>query len=486
MSTDQNQPDPELDKIDKDISNHRFRAFLLVVLISVLYIYLSDKTLSTTAQAWGTFGDFIGGILNPIFALFAFYWLTYSVRLQIKELRETRAELEKSTIAQEETAKHQKSIAELEQSNVETQKDILALQKKSLESQIAAGQAQQQQIAIQNFENLFFELLKAKIDVTENIIFISTKRIRNPNTSLGMLSTESNSIRGKSAIEEHILKFKKNSLQEEWYEYYTDNLLAHFGSYFRLNYQIIKLIDNNKELRSFDFFTNKGYSSKQKEYFDIFRATFNQYELEAFFFNCLSDYGNTKFKKLIEKYGLFEPLLLDGNYENNFFHRLTRYAYQYDPCIFEKNSEWAIYNESMKNLKTVDFTLLIDQIILLKKYKFITYFDDISPYPDLITTSGVDFNENTKKLLDSVFWSYFKGYSATNISNELKLMIDRFTNNIVEHENNLISLEGKFHPSSPAYAEEFEDLNYAIIHCQNTKSALESITYLSEIITIID
>ncbi|MEG8241300.1 hypothetical protein MKR66_16250 [Acinetobacter baumannii] len=56
---------------------------------------MKEVKITEAAQHWGTVGDFFGGILNPIFALFAFYWLTYSVRLQIKELAETRNELKK-------------------------------------------------------------------------------------------------------------------------------------------------------------------------------------------------------------------------------------------------------------------------------------------------------------------------------------------------------------------------------------------------------
>lgn len=115
----------DLNKIDKDITKHRLRAFLIIILVAVLYLFLGDKTLPESAQSWGTFGDFIGGILNPIFALFAFYWLTYSVRLQIKELKDTRKELQKAATAQAETATHQERIANLEEKNVDTQKDIL-------------------------------------------------------------------------------------------------------------------------------------------------------------------------------------------------------------------------------------------------------------------------------------------------------------------------------------------------------------------------
>lgn len=52
------------------------------------------------AEKWGTFGDFFGGLLNPIVAFAAFFWLTESVKLQKQELAETRAELKNAAEAQ--------------------------------------------------------------------------------------------------------------------------------------------------------------------------------------------------------------------------------------------------------------------------------------------------------------------------------------------------------------------------------------------------
>lgn len=53
---------------------------------------------------WGQLGDFIGGVLNPIVAGAALYWLTQSVKLQKAELAETRAELGRSADAQVDAA----------------------------------------------------------------------------------------------------------------------------------------------------------------------------------------------------------------------------------------------------------------------------------------------------------------------------------------------------------------------------------------------
>ena len=79
---------------------------VLVTIGCVLLIYFVWFALmlrqgpSESTAAWGTFGDYFGGLLNPIIAFTALYWLTRSVRLQKEELNETRAALEDSATAQ--------------------------------------------------------------------------------------------------------------------------------------------------------------------------------------------------------------------------------------------------------------------------------------------------------------------------------------------------------------------------------------------------
>jgi hypothetical protein len=54
---------------------------------------------------WGTFGDYIGGILNPVIALGALYLIAQTYKLQKKELAETIKLLKISTDAQDKQIK---------------------------------------------------------------------------------------------------------------------------------------------------------------------------------------------------------------------------------------------------------------------------------------------------------------------------------------------------------------------------------------------
>lgn len=437
----------DLLKIDSDISRHRKFAIFIILGLSVTYIiiFFTGTKLTEALQTWGTFGDFIGGILNPIFAFFAFYWLTYSVRLQINELKETRDELCKAATAQEESARHQKSIAQLEQSNVETQRELLNLQKQSLETQILASKAQQEQIALQNFESLFFELLKAKIDVTDNISYINKKTNSNESSSL-----ESEVLYGKKAIERYIIDFKNNHVQS-WDTYYPKNLLGQLGSYFRLNYQIIKLIHTNNFLKTLPRIEEKQYSEKQKEYFDILRATFNQYELEAFFFNCLSPYGNGKFKNLVENYGLFEPILIEFNQQNLISHPLTRYAYNYNSNIFEKNKSLIDYFNNLNKIKLNIDTNILGNIfeiliklgiaIIHKNHRQIIYEKNyLNQITSLYLNENIDIYsfENIKNIKKQKKSDYFV---AKNEIYNLKNQISDIINKKYENLKNINSVD---------------------------------------------
>ena len=66
----------------------------------IWFAFLLRQGPSDSAATWGTFGDYFGGLLNPIIAFTALYWLTRSVRLQKEELNETRTALEDSAKAQ--------------------------------------------------------------------------------------------------------------------------------------------------------------------------------------------------------------------------------------------------------------------------------------------------------------------------------------------------------------------------------------------------
>lgn len=78
----------------------------------VWFAFYLDTPISKSGDAWGQFGDFVGGLLNPLIAYAAFHWITRSVLIQSKELADTRAALRDAAVAQSAQAAHaSKSLA---------------------------------------------------------------------------------------------------------------------------------------------------------------------------------------------------------------------------------------------------------------------------------------------------------------------------------------------------------------------------------------
>jgi len=334
-------PDIQIQKIERNMKWSIGFAIGLISLILFAYFRNFHGSLSNDHGNWGTFGDFVGGVLNPTIAALALFWLINSVKLQIEELKKTN---------------------------------------NALEATVETSQHQQTQIGVQNFENLFFQLLTTLGNITNDIRAGSAESlIQQANPWIYQNQSEDNKsqtkeryaivhneigrkfrnpnppVTGKESIKDHIIFFKSYVIDPSpviilnttainpWEKFYTDVIDDYFGSYFRICYQIIKLIDQNETLIKFKINPNDPFSEQQKKYFDIFRAQLSNYELEAIFFNCLTKHGGKKFKEMIERYGLFEHLLLDHNHNVDMANKLTMYAYFYNPRVFEKNKEWRAY-----------------------------------------------------------------------------------------------------------------------------------------------
>lgn len=74
--------------------------------------------LSSDKAEWGQFGDFFGGVLNPLISFGAFYWLATSILLQKAELSETREALRATQDAQQQHADTALIAAKMQRENV--------------------------------------------------------------------------------------------------------------------------------------------------------------------------------------------------------------------------------------------------------------------------------------------------------------------------------------------------------------------------------
>lgn len=105
-----------------------------LILISAYLIYFGmvlGQMPAQDAEKWGQFGDFVGGLLNPIVAFAAFYWLTQSVKIQKLELYETKKALQDAAKAQHETAEAQKEAVHQQKETAKAQMETAVAQQES-------------------------------------------------------------------------------------------------------------------------------------------------------------------------------------------------------------------------------------------------------------------------------------------------------------------------------------------------------------------
>jgi hypothetical protein len=85
----------------QEVLKQKTRKTLIVVFVAIaalacsyfIWFGLINQLNPSTDKpsAWAEFGDFIGGLANPLVGLFALYWLTESIKVQRQELADTRS-----------------------------------------------------------------------------------------------------------------------------------------------------------------------------------------------------------------------------------------------------------------------------------------------------------------------------------------------------------------------------------------------------------
>lgn len=226
---------------------------------------------------WGTFGDFVGGILNPIFGFLGLIALLWTINLQIKELEATRQELENTRQELARAAKAQENSEVLLRAQTITQTK-------------------------QQFENTFFALLGQHNDSLNSISV--------------MMRTHDNGI--YMALINNNIKDANKELKR------YDSL---WGGYFRILYQLLKFLFLNypdtsvskKENRSFtnEEIQQTNIDSNGKMYANMIRSFLNHSVTQVLAVNCYfeKDYNETyiQYKLLLERYSFLEHMPFTSN-----------------------------------------------------------------------------------------------------------------------------------------------------------------------------
>ncbi len=252
-----------------------------------LYIYfgfhdLPYLSIRKNYVAWGAFGDYLGGVLNPAFSFLALLVLLWTLRLQNESLNDTS------------------------RSNNE-QKELLERQ---LNETLAYSKEQKKLLELQLFENTFYNLLNYHKGIVDS----------NEELDGAVL------LKGKDCFKIYYDKYIKggwvlpggrmgvpveqNSLDK--FKDFNADYSHKTGHYFRILYRIFK------------FISESGLGDDTKYFYSgIVRGQLSSYELLVLFINCLTDDGS-RFKKYARDYALFENM--PSNYIEEVAYLLKEYG----------------------------------------------------------------------------------------------------------------------------------------------------------------
>ncbi|WP_296592933.1 putative phage abortive infection protein [Methylophaga sp.] len=230
-------------------------AILAAVAVSFYFTNFSGE-LSESQADWGVFGDYVGGVLNPVFGFLVLIALLMTISLQATELKLTRKELKNSS-------------------------DAL--------------NAQNETLVLQNFENSFFQMLRLHNDIVNSIDFVRGGGNKNVVTTSGRDCFPVMCERLKTRYSKIHDLIDQREIVESAYEGFYEQHQVELAHYFRYLYNIFKFI-------------HKSQVADKRFYSNLLRAQISNHELVIIFYNCISKYGKERFLPLAVEYSLFNNM----------------------------------------------------------------------------------------------------------------------------------------------------------------------------------
>lgn len=302
---------------------------ILVFISFLLFMYFATfKYITDDTAAWGAFGDYIGGLLNPVFAFLSFSALIVTLLYQNKQLFQNQEILKetKRAIQQNEIALRQNRI-DLQLSRKELKNSNKQLEI-SAKAQIEIEKTQK----IQQFDMLFTTLLS-------ELNLMNTNFIEKNKLSEFYEIFESNSK----------LEYKQVSLRKNY----------QLTRYFIILYQVLKQINDIEILMD----------SEKKKYSNIVRASLENSLLQLLMLNCNCEGFSDDFDQfylLLEKFSFLEHMdfhdSIGENYELNF-----------DLLLCLRNYKKQVFGNSIyfEGIQKIWYYLIINKNSLVKsKYQF--------------------------------------------------------------------------------------------------------------------
>lgn len=220
-------------------------ALLLVFIVNLFSIGKSS---------FGEWGDFFGGVLNPLLTFLTFMGLLITIVIQQTELRESRLELKRSA-------------------------DALREQSESLKKQ--------------NFESTFFQMLSIHNGIVNSIDLVNDEgKLARGRDCFSVFYTRFNKIYRENKAKANG-KHPNQSIVKLSYKLFWKNHQTELSHYFRYLYNLVRFI--------------KESSFVDGPYVRLVRAQLSDQELLLLFYNCVSENGGN-FTALVEEFALLDNL----------------------------------------------------------------------------------------------------------------------------------------------------------------------------------
>lgn len=238
---------------DRNSIRSLYRLFQLA--IAALFLITAVNFLSIGKSSFGEWGDFFGGVLNPIFTLLTFTGVLITIVLQQTELRESRTEMRRSA-------------------------DALQEQTKNLQRQ--------------NFEATFFQMLSVHTSLVNAIDLVDeNQRTTRGRDCFNVFYTRLNKIY-REQLGKSNGKYSDESVLKLSYQLFWKRHQVELGHYFRYLYNIIRFIKESE-------FTDGPYIR-------LIRAQLSDQETLLLFYNCVASEHGERFKALAEEFALLDNM----------------------------------------------------------------------------------------------------------------------------------------------------------------------------------
>lgn len=221
---------------------------------AVLILVFVVNLFSIGKSTFGEWGDFFGGVLNPLLTFLMFMGLLITIVIQQTELRESRVELKRSA-------------------------DALRDQNESLRKQ--------------NFENTFFQMLEIHNQIVNSIDLVSEQgKVTKGRDCFSIFYTRFNKIYRENK-EKANGKYSEKSTTELAYQLFWKEHQTELGHYFRYLYNVVRFVKESQQVDG--------------PYLRLIRAQLSDQELLLLFYNCVSKNGGN-FTTLVEEFALLNNI----------------------------------------------------------------------------------------------------------------------------------------------------------------------------------